>query len=157
LLGEAVALLGTRIVERVGAAGAPYTGLELQDAFCGVTMNAEALPFTGHLADLEPSSTAGAYCDCIQHSQLTLRLSCGAGSIDIEECFDGFGNPVRWRIRHIDVPANITGFKILLFTFLCGDTGAECKAIEVVLFRLVEDSTFNLTHGLWLRRYGRLG
>ncbi|RLN51349.1 hypothetical protein BBP00_00009906 [Phytophthora kernoviae] len=103
LLEESVALLGTRVVERIGAAGERYTGLERVHDLCGIALGDEALSFAMTFREIETQSPIG--------------------SIKVEEVFDDFGNPVQRRVTHMNLPMNISHYKILLFTFVCGDNG----------------------------------
>ncbi|KAG2502817.1 hypothetical protein BBO99_00009675 [Phytophthora kernoviae] len=119
LLEESVALLGTRVVERIGAAGERYTGLERMHDLCGIALGDEALSFAMTFREIETQSPIG--------------------SIKVEEVFDDFGNPVQRRVTHMNLPMNISHYKILLFTFVCGDNGCECKAIAALCSLGVEE------------------
>ncbi|KAG7381026.1 hypothetical protein PHYBOEH_011225, partial [Phytophthora boehmeriae] len=119
LLEESIALTGTHIVERIGAEGERYTGLERVHELCGIALGDEAVPFVTTFREME--------------------IQPPIGSINAEEVLDGFGNPIQWRVTHMNLPANISRYKILLFTFVCGDNGCESKAIAALRSLDVEE------------------
>ncbi|RLN98275.1 hypothetical protein BBJ28_00003560 [Nothophytophthora sp. Chile5] len=107
-----MASLDARTVELIAASGRVYSGLEQQQQrFCGVTLSDEALSFTTAFHEIQPDDPVG----CIH---LDAVVNAGDG----QSC---------WRLGHLDVPANIVDYEILLFSSSCGTGGAQCKAIEV--------------------------
>ncbi|RLN59448.1 hypothetical protein BBJ28_00005822 [Nothophytophthora sp. Chile5] len=110
LLEEALAILGAHPVEVMTGTGHIYRGLELQHDFCGVAIGAEGFPFLVLFHQMEPEAPQG--------------------SIHVAMATDRRGQQT-WHLDHMDVPVNITEFKILLFTAACGTGDSECKAIEV--------------------------
>jgi uracil phosphoribosyltransferase len=110
LLEEALAVLGTESVEVITGTGHLYHGLERKHQFCGVSIGAEGFPFLVLFHQMEPDAPQG--------------------SIHVEPTTDRRGQRA-WRLDHMDLPANIIQFKILLFSSTCSTGEAECKAIEV--------------------------
>ncbi|RLN79265.1 hypothetical protein BBJ28_00020041 [Nothophytophthora sp. Chile5] len=123
LLEEALAILSAHPVEVVTGTGHVYRGLELQHDFCGVAIGAEGFPFLVLFHQMEPEAPQG--------------------SIHVEMATDRRGQQI-WRLDHMDVPANITEFKILLFAAACGTGDSECKAIEALCGVGVEESSISL-------------
>ncbi|RLN36662.1 hypothetical protein BBO99_00002695 [Phytophthora kernoviae] len=110
LLEEALAIVGTLSMEVVTGTGHLYQGLKLKHQFCGVAIGAEGYPFLVLFHQMEPQAPQG--------------------SIHVEMAADRQGQQV-WRLDHMDLPANITQHKILLFSSACSTGEVECKAIDV--------------------------
>ncbi|KAL7683882.1 putative DNA binding HTH domain, Psq-type, Homeobox-like domain superfamily [Plasmopara halstedii] len=111
VLEEALAGLCAENVEVKTDNGHMYQGLELRQNFCGVAIGAEGSPFLVLFHQMEPDAPQGS-----------IHVQSGTGKQ---------GQRV-WRLEHMDLPADITQHKVLLFSSSCSSGNTECKAIEAL-------------------------
>ncbi|KAK1943349.1 Leucine-rich repeat-containing protein 51 [Phytophthora citrophthora] len=108
---EAIAVTNTRAVEMTTATGHTTHGLQKTGALCGVAMSSEGFPFLVLFRQMEPDAAYGSI------------------NVDLETDLQ---DESIWRLEHLDLPNNITQFRILLFSSTVNTGGAECKAIEAL-------------------------
>ncbi|KAE9029523.1 hypothetical protein PF005_g1569 [Phytophthora fragariae] len=119
LLEEALATISARTIEMTTTTGYPTYGLERTDDVCGVAVGAEGFPFLVLFHQMEPDAPQG--------------------SIDVGP--DGHNG---WRLEHMDLPSDITRYRVLLFSSTVNTGGGECKAIEALCSLGVEESRITL-------------
>jgi uracil phosphoribosyltransferase len=120
LLEEALAIIGAHAIEMMTAAGHVTYGLERTDEFCGVAIGAEGFPFLVLFHQMEPDAPQG--------------------SIHVQQEADR-----GWRLDHMDLPSDITRFRVLLFSATVSTGGGVCKAIEALCSIGVPEDRITLT------------
>ncbi|POM70641.1 hypothetical protein PHPALM_12888 [Phytophthora palmivora] len=104
-------MINANAIEMTTATGYLTYGLERTDKFCGVAIGAEGFPFLVLFHQMEPDAPQG--------------------SIQIEQETDEQGHST-WTIDHMDLPSDITKFRVLLFSSTVNTGRSECKAIEAL-------------------------
>lgn len=123
LLEEALSTISARSIEMTTSTGHQTYGLQRTDEFCGVAVGAEGFPFLVLFHQMEPDAPQGSI-----HIGLETRQQ---GQSD-------------WRLEHVDLPSDITRYRILLFSSTVNTGGGECKAIEALCSLGVEESRITL-------------
>ncbi|GMF29459.1 unnamed protein product [Phytophthora lilii] len=98
-------------------------GLERTDDFCGVAIGAEGFPFLVLFHQMEPDAPQG--------------------SIHVEQETDQQGQH-SWRLDHMDLPSDITRYRVLLFSSTVSTGGGECKAIDALCSLGVQEDRITL-------------
>ncbi|OWZ02288.1 hypothetical protein PHMEG_00026175, partial [Phytophthora megakarya] len=123
LLEEVLAIISAHAIEMTTATGYLTHGLERTDDFCGVAIGAEGFPFLVLFHQMEPDAPQG--------------------SIQIEQDTDEQGH-CTWRVDRMDLPGDITKFRVLLFSSTANTGGSECKAIETLCSLGVQENHITL-------------
>lgn len=112
LLEEALASISAHAIEMTTATGYLTYGLERTDEFCGIAIGAEGFPFLVLFRQMEPDAPQG--------------------SIHVKLETDQRGQQSAWHLDHMDLPSDITRYKVLLFSSTVNTGDGECKAIEAL-------------------------
>ncbi|GMF51595.1 unnamed protein product [Phytophthora fragariaefolia] len=123
LLEEALATVGSRVVEMTTSTGYVTPGLQQTDEFCGVAVGAEGFPFLVLFHQMEPDARQGSIHVALERGQQ------GRSS---------------WRLDQMDLPSDIVQCKVLLFSPMVNTGGGECRAIETLCSLRVQESSITL-------------
>ncbi|KAL4162142.1 hypothetical protein PRNP1_002690 [Phytophthora ramorum] len=123
LLEEALAVISAHAIEMTTSTGYLTYGLERTDEFCGVAVGAEGFPFLVLFHQMEPDAPQGSI-----HVELETDQQ----------------NRSEWRLDHMDLPSDVTRYRILLFSATVSTGGEECKAIETLCSVGVQEERITL-------------